>query len=253
MRDGNTKLAEDQVKALTKNYDKLYTQAQKKIKQNKKTMKNLQKMQMDAMLMTAQTDAAKFAIYQQEQQRMQQEAMTKAAAGDYAGATAAWQKSAQAAQKMISLQNKLAQAEMNANEGTRKLIMQLDKFKSHAVDAVDAYSVKAIELQSRRFDTLPNMKESTTMQSSAEQMNQELARQTLEFIKSLQGKIQADNQKTEQDQKRYDDLFKKVSDSLEKDATTIKDGFQSIKDTLSTTQFKVKIEQGLPTINSVRL
>ena len=69
----------------------------------------------------------------------------------------------------------------------------------------------------------------------------------------MQQRIQADNQKTDQEQARYDALFDAVSDSLEKNVATIKQGFQDIKTTLANTQFKVKISAGLPTINSVRL
>lgn len=75
MRDGNTKLAEDAVKILTKNYDELYKQAQKRLEENKKTMENLQKMQVDSLLQAATSDAQKFAIYQQEQQKWQKELM----------------------------------------------------------------------------------------------------------------------------------------------------------------------------------
>ena len=252
-RDGNTKLAEEQVKLLTKNYDELYTQAQKRIADNKKTMENLQKIQMDTMIQTANTDAAKYAIYQQEQQRRQQEAMTKAAAGDYSGAAQAWQKSSEAAKQMISMQNKLADAEKKANESTQKMIFKLDKFKSTAAEVVDAYSVKAVELQSRRFDTIPTMNNANTMQNTANQLNQQLAQQTLQFIQQLQGKITADTQKTEQEQSNYDDIFDAVADSLDSNANIVQAGFQDIKAALSTTQFKVKIDSGLPAINSVRL
>lgn len=251
LQKGDAEAAKKSFQALIGNYNTIRDAAMKKIADNKKTMENLQKMQMDAMLQLAPTDAGKFAIYQQEQQRMQQEAMNKAAAGDYAGAQQAWQKSAEAARQMISMQNKLAQAEMNANDSTRKMILQLDKFKSHAAGVVDAYSVKAVELQSRRFDNLPAMNNSTTMQSTADQLNQQLAQQTLQFVQQMQGKLASDSKDAQDEQDKYDKLWKSITDGNKQNLQGIESSMAQILSQLSN-GIKVTMTKGFE-IKSVRI
>ena len=251
LQKGDAETAKKAFQAMIGNYNSIRDYAMKKIEQNKKTMDNLQKMQMDAMLMTATTDAGKFSIYQKEQQRMQKEANTLLKAGDYTKAAQAWQKSSEAAKKMISIQNKLADAEKKANEGTRKLILQMDKFKSHAVGAVDAFSVQAVELQSRRFDTLPQMKESSTMQESAEKMNQELAKQTLEFIKTMKTKLESDTQTAQEDKEYYDKLWKEITEKNKENLKGIETSMSSILNQL-TSGIKVTPTKGFE-IQSVRI
>ncbi len=251
LQAGDAEAAKKSFQALIGNYNTIRDAAMKKIADNKKTMENLQKMQMDAMLQRAPTNTRKFAIYQQEQQRMRQEAMNKAAAGDYAGAAQAWQKSAEAARQMISMQNKLAQAEMNANDGTRKMILQLDKFKSHAAGVVDAYSVKAVELQSRRFDNLPAMNNSTTMQSTADQLNQQLAQQTLQFVQQMQGQLASDSKNAQDEQDKYDKLWKSITDGNKQNLQGIENSLAHIMSEL-TNGLKVTMIRGFD-IKSVRI
>ena len=142
---------------------------------------------------------------------------------------------------------------MNANDSTQKMILQMNKLKSNVAGVIDAFSVSAVELQSRSFETVPQMKISMTMQSTADQMNRQIAEQTLGFVKKMRWGIQYEEYNAKNEQKKYDSLFKSVSDSMKENESTIKNGFQEIKTFLSNTKFKVKIESGLPTINSVRL
>ena len=142
---------------------------------------------------------------------------------------------------------------MNANDSTQKMILQMNKFKSNIAGVIDAFSVSAVELQSRSFESIPSMKNSTSMQNTSDQMNRKLAEDTLQFLKKLQWEIQYDNYTAEREQREYNSLFKAVSDSLKDNESAVKQGFQDIKDALSNTKFNVKITDGLPVIKSVRL
>ena len=84
-------------------------------------------------------------------------------------------------------------------------------------------------------------------------MNRQIAEQTLGFVKKMRWGIQYEEYNAKNEQKKYDSLFKSVSDSMKENESTIKNGFQEIKTFLSNTKFKVKIESGLPTINSMRI
>ena len=60
---------------------------------------------------------------------------------------------------------KLADAERQANANTLKLIQSMDKFNTTAVTAVNADSLEALQLQSRRFDTFPTYRPMTSAQN----------------------------------------------------------------------------------------
>lgn len=61
---------------------------------------------------------------------------------------------------------KLADAERQANANTLKLIQSMDKFKTTAITAVNADSLEALQLRSRRFDTLPTYRPMTGAQNA---------------------------------------------------------------------------------------
>ena len=71
----------------------------------------------------------------------------------------------QAIQKAMELRNRLAQSEREANARTLELIQSMDKFKSTAIDAVEANSVEALKLRARSFSAMPKFTPATGAQS----------------------------------------------------------------------------------------
>jgi len=111
----------------------------------------------------------------------------------------------QALQEEIKAKQKLAQAEKRANDNTVKLIQSMDKFKATTASAVNAYSLEAQQLQSRKFVTPAKVQPVTVAQSglgnSQNQLNtlyQQLAAMTTAYQnQAAQREAQAQQQRNQ--------------------------------------------------------
>ena len=94
----------------------------------------------------------------------------------YGKAKAAMDMQIRAIQEEINYKKELAQAEAQANQRTLELIRSMDKYRSTAVQAVQAGSADAARLQSRRFANMPNAKDlmSTSSKSGLSQSQAKL-------------------------------------------------------------------------------
>lgn len=83
----------------------------------------------------------------------------------YAKAKSAIELQIMAVQEDINSKKSLAEAEKQANSKTLELIRSFGKFSSTASEAVDAFSVDAVKLQSRRFAAVPKFEQRQTAQA----------------------------------------------------------------------------------------
>lgn len=88
-------------------------------------------------------------------------------------------------ESLMASQQRLADAEKRANEETIKLIQSMDKFKSWSVQGFDARSMDSLKLQTRQFDTLPQITPLQTQQNSMQEQNKNLAKSLQDMVSQL--------------------------------------------------------------------
>lgn len=136
----------------------------------------------------------------------------------------------QAMQEEISRKQQLAEAERNANAQTVKLIQSMDKFKATTTTAVNANSLQAQELQSRRFNQLPSYTPATQAQTSltnSQNQLRELYRQAQELIRQYQ---QAAQQRQAQEEARRDKLVQDLNNIMDKNVDALSKWEKAMED-----------------------
>jgi TP901 family phage tail tape measure protein len=164
---GNTDIAKKSLQEAQKNYNTIRDNAIK-------IGEDMAKLQFNGMLIGA-SDSKKYAIYSTESSKALNEVKSAIANGQYNAAAKSLQSYVNNTQKAIAIQNKLADAEKQANDKTLQMIQSLDKFKVTAMDFLDINSTEAMKLQSRSFGSLPQFAPLTTQQSSTQAANDKLA------------------------------------------------------------------------------
>ena len=141
--------------------------AKKKIEKYKEFQTSLRKDAFDALLKSTKKLPDQLKIIRAEAARLEKEAKAEEdLQKKYGLSKRAIELQISGMTKEIEVKKRLADSEAKANRNTLKLIQSMDKFKSTALDAVDANSVEAVKLQARAFSAMPKFTPSTTAQSS---------------------------------------------------------------------------------------
>lgn len=149
----------------------------------------------------------------------------------------------QALQEEIKAKQKLAQAEKRANDNTVRLIQSMDKFKATTASAVNAYSLEAQQLQSRKFVTPAKVQPVTVAQSglgnSQNQLNtlyQQLAAMTTAYqTEAAQREAHAQEQRDRLNNGIDDFLSRneRITQDLEKRMKALADTLHSTAETIA--------------------
>lgn len=225
---GNTEVAKKSLQAAQNNYNTIRDNAIK-------IGEDMAKLQMEGMLIGA-SDSKKYAIYSNESTKALSDVKSAIAAGQYNAAAKSLKSYVSNTQKAVAIQQKLANAEKQANDKTLQMILALDKFKVTAMDFIDVNSTEAMKLQSRSFGSLPQFTPLTAQQNAAQNANDklvtaigeytakitELANKEKNTAESNWQKVQLDNEK------RISELQEKAADELTKTRQYFESVFQEL-------------------------
>ena len=225
---GNTEVAKKSLQEAQKNYNTIRDNAIK-------IGEDMAKLQMEGMLIGA-SDSKKYSIYSTESAKSLQDVKSAIAEGQYNAAAKSLKSYVSNTQKAVAIQQKLANAEKQANDKTLQMILALDKFKVTAMDFIDVNSTEAMKLQSRSFGSLPQFTPLTAQQNAAQNANDklvtaigeytakitELANKEKNTAESNWQKVQLDNEK------RISELQEKAADELTKTRQYFESVFQEL-------------------------
>lgn len=141
---------------------------------------------------------------------------------------------------------KLADAERQANANTLKLIQSMDKFKTTAITAVNADSMEALQLRSRRFDVFPTYRPMTGAQNAETNARNTLlvAQENLKQLISFY--LEKNRVAMQRENERRNSLTQEMDDALsnyENIVKNIKNEQEMLRSTLN--GFATKIEEHL--------
>lgn len=167
--NGNAEQALGAVKNVMSTYTKMIQGLERSAKQMKQFAENLANDSMESLLKSFDSPTKKMLLLNQRAYELWQESGFSWTKGIQSGIdNGQLEKSYSNAKKSIELQiralqieidnrKKLADAEKRANENTVKLISSMDRFKATASEAVEAQSIDALKLQSRRYEAIPSI------------------------------------------------------------------------------------------------
>nr|DAH24980.1 MAG TPA: minor tail protein [Caudoviricetes sp.] len=227
VRDGDAAAAQAAFKSMLAAHNAVVKEAEKRINSMNKLNDTLKTDAFDYQLKSAKSVQEKIALLRMQAQQLYRESNGRWSRGrflvpqgnadlteSYGKAKQAIELEIQAMQEEISRKQQLAEAERNANAQTVKLIQSMDKFKATTTTAVNANSLQAQELQSRRFSQLPNYTPVTQAQTSltnSQNQLRELYRQAQELIRQYQ---QAAQQRQAQEAARRDKLVQDLNNVM---------------------------------------
>lgn len=218
---GETKGMLKALKAAAKNYNTIRDTATK-------IGKEMAQVQVEAMLMGAKNNSQKKSIYDSESNKALSEMKNALASGNISAASKSLKEYTKNAQKSVAIQNKLAEAERQANQKTLQMILALDKFKVTAMDFIDINSTEAMKLQSRSFGSLPQFTPLTTQQESAQAANDKLANTIAEYSKKIAEFANKEKTAAESEwQKLYNENKQKIA-NLQNELQTFKKKAQTL-------------------------
>lgn len=223
---GNTEIAKKSLQEAQKNYNTIRDNAIK-------IGEDMVKLQMEGMLIGA-SDSKKYSIYSTESAKSLQEVKSAIAEGQYNAAAKSLKSYISNTQKAVAIQNKLADAERQANQKTLQMILALDKFKVTAMDFIDVNSTEAMKLQSRSFDSLPQFTPLTTQQTSIQAANDKLATAIADYTKQITDLANAQKTSTQTDwQKLQNDNTARINELQAKAANDLAATKQLIESTFA--------------------
>lgn len=227
VRDGDAAAAQAAFKSMLAAHNAVVKEAEKRINSMTRLNDTLKTDAFDYQLKSAKSVQEKIALLRMQAQQLYRESNGRWSRGrflvpqgnadlteSYGKAKQAIELEIQAMQEEISRKQQLAEAERNANAQTVKLIQSMDKFKATTTTAVNANSLQAQELQSRRFSQLPNYTPVTQAQTSltnSQNQLRELYRQAQELIRQYQ---QAAQQRQAQEAARRDKLVQDLNNVM---------------------------------------
>ena len=227
VRDGDAAAAQAAFKSMLAAHNAVVKEAEKRSNSMTRLNDTLKTDAFDYQLKSAKSVQEKIALLRMQAQQLYRESNGRWSRGrflvpqgnadlteSYGKANQANELEIQAMQEEISRKQQLAEAERNANAQTVKLIQSMDKFKATTTTAVNANSLQAQELQSRRFSQLPNYTPVTQAQTSltnSQNQLRELYRQAQELIRQYQ---QAAQQRQAQEAARRDKLVQDLNNVM---------------------------------------
>ncbi len=146
----------------------------------------------------AKSDAERLKLLQDKMNELYKQANLSVGKGDISGGRKLFEQALGLDNQTLTIQQRLANAEKKANDELVKLVISMDKFKESTAQAVNANSIEALKLQSRRFDTLPQLpamqnNQQTILQNQIDRMRQmqdafiQAAQAQLNQVKQLLG------------------------------------------------------------------
>lgn len=181
--NGNAEQALGAVKDVMSTYTKMMKVLERSAKEMKRFASTLANDSMESMLKAVEDPQKKIKILMKRSKKLMKESGFSWDLGVPKGLdNAGLERSYSNAKKSIELQirslqveidtrKKLADAEKRANENTIKLIKSMNKFKEASI-GVDAFSIEAVQLRSRRYERMPEFTPVSTagagLQSSQE-------------------------------------------------------------------------------------
>jgi TP901 family phage tail tape measure protein len=179
LRENNGESASRAMKNILSTYSSMLKKLDNSIKDLKRFSETLGKDSFDALLKSFDTPAKKIKALNKRAETLFGESGVLWSGGkfsipsldneklksSYAKAKSAIELQIMAVQDDINSKKSLAEAEKQANAKTVELIRSFSKFSATATEAVDAFSIDAIKLQSRRFSAVPKFEQRETAQA----------------------------------------------------------------------------------------
>lgn len=193
--NGNAEQALGAVKNVMSTYTKMMQVLERSAKEMKRFASTLANDSMESMLKAVEDPQKKIKILMKRSKKLMKESGFSWDLGIPKGLdNAGLERSYSNAKKSIELQirslqieidtrKRLADAEKRANENTIKLINSINKFKEASV-GVDAFSIEAVQLRSRRYEKMPEFTPVSTA-SAGLQSSQEKERALYEKLSQL--------------------------------------------------------------------
>ena len=210
----NVEKIDDAMKKFSSSLKELHKEYTKMIEDDKKVIKELEKGRRDIEEKMIKSDSGLFAYYNKSYQELIQkikDAMQNGANADEI--KDAYSELSATSQKMLEIRKNIAKAEEDANKKTLELIKSMDKYSQTSVDAVDAFSVEALKLESRRFkDTALDVPTLSSASASEREMQTEI----LDMSKSIQDYLEKDIVKQEKELQKIQSKFDATKDILNK-------------------------------------
>lgn len=214
---------------LADNYGQIQDYVKQQIESNNRLNEEYDKLRLDSFLITAKDDNNRIELYKEQFHRFMSLSKDKADEGDFTGSTADFKKALDTQKQMLSLRNKLAQAEENANKRTLDLIKSMDKMNATAVQGIDVNSGETTKMLSREFSKgSVAFKPKTEERDKAEQLQLDIANNMLIFSNRMGELANETNKTLKTEYDRIRDIWTTNARNTERNASDLKKQLQTM-------------------------